>query len=314
MDVQVSLYRLLTDTLHFSEFTIDGLYLDVNLNEQDPVIGGFVIASNSNDTIVVDESKDVEKNQANDEPNNYLISLPKFKLSNAVFNIGIEQSLQEFAVSSLVIENVLASTKAQKADISLNALINKTPLLIEINAQLVNNMGEISSELVLSELALAPLQPFLKALGTDQDPLKVEGSISINSKQLVSITETATKINLKTFELITDSFKATQQNKTLALNIAPLSLEEVSVELINEQAPNVKGTAKLNINNIIAYDGKESQVLANISAINLDKISITTSESVVSANIPNFIIEQSIFAEDTLDEHQPLAKISKPEP
>jgi hypothetical protein len=311
MDVKVSLYRLLTDTLHFSEFTIDGLYLDVNLNEVDPVIGGFVIASNSNGPATIDASevnaKEVEKNNTNNEPNNYQVSLPNFKLSDAVFNIGIEQSQQEFAIDSLKIKNVLASAKQQQAEIFLKAFINKAPLNIDINAQLENNQGKVSSELELSELALAPFQPILLALGEEQNPLTLAGSVSINSEQVISITDLGTEISLETFELITDGLKASQKNKTLALNIVPFSIKDLSVELYNEQAPAIKGTAKLNVHDIIAYDGNESQILANISAINLDDISISTTDSIIKANILNLAIEQSIFAEDTTDEHQPLA-------
>jgi len=312
MGVKVSLYRLLTDTLHFSEFTIDGLYLDVNLNEADPVIGGFVITNNSKDSATIktseDNAKEIEKNNSNNEPNNYQVSLPNFNLSDAVFNIGIEQSQQKFAINSLIMKNVLASTKAQQAEIFLKAAINKSPLKIDINAQLENNQGKISSELVLSELALTPFQPILLALGEEHNPLTLQGSVSVNSKQVISLTDLGTNINLETFKLITDDFKATHKNKTLALNIMPFSIKDLSVELNNEQSPAITGTAKLNVHDINAYDGKKSQILANISAINLDEIFISTVDSLIKANIPNLAIEQSIFAENTTDEHQPLAR------
>ena len=304
MDVKVSLYRLLTDTLHFSEFTIDGLYLDVNLNEVEPVIGGFVIANNSNDPDTTEENaKEIEKS-TNDSPNNYQVSLPNFILSDAIFNIGIEQSQQEFAIDSLTINNVLASSKAQQAEIDLKAFINKAPLNVDVEAKLENNYGEISSELVLSKLALAPFQPILLALGEENNPLIMEGALTINSKQVISLTDLGTKISLETFELITDAFKATQSNKTLALNITPFSIKDLSVVLNNEQPPAISGTAKLNVHDIIAYDDNESQILANISAINLDEISLSTTDSLIKANIPTIAIEQSIFAENTADEHQ----------
>ena len=308
MDVKVSLYRLLTDTLHFSEFTIDGLYLDVNLNEVEPVIGGFVIANNSNAPDTTEENaKEIEKS-TNDSPNNYQVSLPNFILSDAIFNIGIEQSQQEFAIDSLTINNVLASAKAQQAEIELKAFINKAPLNVDVEAKLENNYGEISSELVLSKLALAPFQPILLALGEENNPLAIEGALTINSKQVISLTDLGTKISLETFELITDAFKATQSNKTLALNITPFSIKDLSVVLNNEQPPAITGTAKLNVHDIIAYDDNESQILANISAINLDEISLSTTDSLIKANIPTLAIEKSIFAENTADEHQPLAK------
>ena len=251
MDVKVSLYRLLTDTLHFSEFTIDGLYLEVNLNEADPVIGGFVIANSSKDPATIktpeENATEIEKNNSTNEPNNYQVSLPNFNLSDAVFNIGIEQSQQEFAINSLIMKNVLASTKAQQAEIFLKATINKAPLNVNINAQLENNQGKISSELVLSELALTPFQPILLALGEEHNPLTLQGSVSINSKQVISLTDLGTKMSLETFKLITDDFKATHKNKTLALNITPFSIKDLSVELNNEQALAITGTAKLNL-------------------------------------------------------------------
>ena len=308
MDVKVSLYRLLTDTLHFSEFTIDGLYLDVNLNEVEPVIGGFVIANNSNAPDTTEENAKEIETSTNDAPNNYQVSLPNFILSDAVFNIGIEKSQQEFAIDSLTINNVLASAKAQQAEIELKAFINKAPLNVDVEAKLENNYGEISSELVLSKLALAPFQPILLALGEENNPLAIEGALTINSKQVISLTDLGTKISLETFELITDAFKATQSNKTLALNITPFSIKDLSVVLNNEQPPAITGTAKLNVHDIIAYDDNESQILANISAINLDEISLSTTDSLIKANIPTLAIEKSIFAENTADEHQPLAK------
>jgi hypothetical protein len=303
--VTASLYRLLTDTLHFSEFAIDGLYIEVNLNNKTPIIGGFVIADNTESpSSYVTQPDEI---QPKNKPNNYQLSLPNFSLSNAVFNISVKQSQQEFAINSLLIKNVLASAQAQRAELSLNAFINKAPLLLTLQAQLAENQGEINSELTLSELALAPFQPFI-ANSTEQAPLMMQGSVSIKSKQLVSITDTATHINLEKFELISAGFKAAQRNKTVALNIAPLSLQNLSIELVSDQAPKISGTAKLNVNNLMAYDEIESQVLANISAIKLDNIAITTLESLITANIANLIIEQSLFAENTTDELPPLAQ------
>jgi len=312
MDVKVSLYKLLTDTLHFSKFTIDGLYLDINLNNKAPIIGGFVIKDSSSDSVAVDEleenATEIEKKNNNDEANNYRVSLPKFILTNATFNIAINQSQQELAINSLEINNVLASTNAQQAEVKLNALINRAPLSLKLNANLANNQGEISSELALSELALAPFQPFLSSLSTEQEPLEMQGFVSVQSKQLISLTGNGNNINLETLELITKDLKATHNNKTVALNIAPLSMNNLSVELVNEQAPIITGTAKLNVSDIIVYDGEESQLLAKIAAINLDKIAITTADSLINANINDLIIEQSIFADNTTDEFLPLAK------
>lgn len=313
LKVKVSLYKLLTDTLHFSEFSIDGLYLDVNLNEKIPVIAGFDIASHSIDSAASANEPEENPNKledikASDKRNNYQVSLPNFSITNATFDISIEQSKQNFTINSLVIKNVLASTKAQQVDISLNALMNKAPLFLDVSAKLANNQGEITSELALSKLALMPLQPLLSAIKEEKNPLTLQGAVSINSKQLISITDLSTKINLDTFELLTENFKAKQGNKTVELNIAPFSIKNLVVELIDEQAPIVVGTIKLNVNKIMAYEGKTSQLLAQISAINLDKIAITTSDSLVSANIEKLIIEQSMFAENTEDDHQPLAK------
>ncbi|MBA6255763.1 MULTISPECIES: DUF748 domain-containing protein [unclassified Colwellia] len=304
--VTASLYRLLTDTLHFSEFAIDGLYLDINLNNKTPIIGGFVLAGNTEfPSSSVTQPDEI---QPKNKPNNYQFSLPNFSLSNAVFNISVKQSQQEFAINSLLIKNVLASAQAQRAEISLNAFINKAPLLLTLKAQLAEKKGEINSELTISELALSPFQPFIAGNSTGQRPLIMQGSVSIKSKQLVSITETATHINLEKFELTSAGFKAAQRNKTVALNIDPLSLQNLSIELVSDQAPKISGTAKLNVNNLMAYDEIESQVLAKISAIKLDDIAITTLESLITANIANLVIEQSLFAENTTDELPPLAQ------
>jgi len=310
--VKVSLYKLLDNTLHFSKFTIDGLYLDVNLNNKEPIIGGFVIASNSNEAETVEaleeSGKEIEKSNSNDEANNYQVSLPKFILTNATFNIAVEQSQQEFMINSLEINNVLASTKAQQAEVELNALINKAPLSLLFNVKLANNQGEISSELVLSELDLTPFQPFLSGISAEQAPLTMQGLVSIKSKQLISLTHNSNNISLEAFELITKDLKAVHKNKAVALNITPLSMNNLSVELIHGQAPIITGTAKLNVSDIIAYDEKESLLLAKIAGINLDEIAIKTSNSLITANIHDLLIEQSIFADNTADDFLPLAK------
>ncbi|TWX56258.1 DUF748 domain-containing protein [Colwellia hornerae] len=307
LNVTVSLFRLLTDTLYLSEFAIDGLYLDVDLNGEAPVIGGFVIARHSDDTSTSVETPTAQKTNL---ANNYQVSLPYFSLSNSVFNLGIEQSQQELIINSLVIKNVLASTKAQQAEIVLSALINKAPLLLKLTADLTAEQRKISSELTLSDLALAPLQPLLTPNHAEQEPLTLQGSVSINSKQSISLSGVATEINVETFELITADFNATQNNKTVALNIAPLTLQDLSIELIKEQAPKITGTATLNINDLMAYEGDGTQVLAKISAIKLADIAVTTTASLITANIANLIIEQSLFAENTSDNLPPLAQFN----
>jgi len=307
LSVTVSLYRLLTDTLHLSKFDIDGLLLDIDLNGESPIIGGFVIAN--------DETKptdvNTDNNSAENEAGNYSVSLPYLSLKNAVFNLAIEQSQQEFIINSLAIKNVRASAKAQQGEVSLEALVNKALLDLSLDAQLANNQGEINSTLTLTDLALAPLQPFLSAANAEKDELTMQGLVTINTKQLISIGDNITKINLETFELTTKELNLVQQNKTVAMNIAPLSMDNLLVELVPEQAAKITGTAKLNVNNIIAYQNDESQLLAKISSLNINEITLSTALSSVTANIVDVIIEQAVFAENTTDEFAPLAQFEQ---
>ena len=307
LSITVSLYRLLTDTVHLSKFDIDGLLLDIDLNGESPIIGGFVITNDETKPADVNN----ESNSNESETSNYSVSLPYLSLKNAVFNLAIEQSQQEFIINSLVIKNVRASAKAQQGEISLEALVNKALLSLTLDAQLANNQGEINSALTLTDLALAPLQPFLSAATAEQDKLTMQGLVTINAKQLISISDDITKINLHTFELITKELNLVQQNKTVAMNIAPLAMENVLVELIPEQSPKITGSAKLNVNNIIAYQNNESQLLAKISALNIDEITLSTTLSSITANIVEVIIEQAVFADNTTDEFSPLAQFKK---
>ena len=310
LSVTVSLYRLLSDTVHLSKFNIDGLLLDIDLNGETPVIGGFVIAKDETKPADVNtESKDSPSNE--NETSNYSVSLPYLSLKNAVFNLAIEQSQQEFIINSLAIKNVRASAKAQQGEVSLEALVNKALLSLTFDAQLTNNRGEINSALTLTDLDLAPLQPFLSAASAEQDKLNMQGLVTVNTKQSISISDDITKINLETFELTTKALNVVQQNKTVAMNIAPLAMEDVLVELAPEQAPKITGTAKLNVNNITAYQNDESQLLAKISSLNIDEISLSTSLSLITANIVDVIIEQAIFAENTTDEFAPLAQFEQ---
>ncbi len=310
LSVTVSLYRLLTDTVHLSKFDIDGLLLDIDLNGESPIIGGFVIAND--ETKLADVNTDNKDSNSNEnETSNYSVSLPYLSLKNAVFNLAIEQSQQEFIINSLAIKNVRASAKAQQGEVSLEALVNKAQLSLTFDAQLANNQGEINSALTLTDLALTPLQPFLTAVSAEQDKLTMQGLVTINTKQLVSINDNVTKINLETFELSTKELNVVQQNKTVAMNIAPLAMENVLVELVPEQSPKITGSAKLNINNIIAYQNEESQLLAKISALNINEISLSTALSSVKANIVDVIIEQAVFAENTTDEFAPLAQFEQ---
>jgi hypothetical protein len=307
LSVTLTLYRLLTDTVHLSKFDIDGLLLDIDLNDESPVIGGFVIASD--DTKAVE--KNTDSNEIENEASNYSVSLPYLSIKNAVFNIAVEESQQEFVINSLAIKNVIASAKAQQGEVSLEALVNKAILNLTLDAQLANNQGEIKSALTLTDLALAPLQPFLSAADIEKDELAMQGLVTINTKQIVSITKDSTKINLDEFELTTKDLNVVQQDKTVAMNIAPLSMENVFVELIPEQTPKITGTAKLNVNNIIAYQNEESQLLAKISALNIDEITLSTSLSLITANIVDVIIDQAVFAENTTDEFAPLAQFEQ---
>ena len=298
LSVTLSLYRLLTDTLHFSEFDIDGLILDINLDNETPIIGGFAIVNSVEDSSYEEDSV---------ASNSYRLSIPLFTLKNAVVNLAIEQSQQEVIITSLALKNVLASNNAQQVDAFLQVLINQAPVNLTLNAQLNNNQGEIHSRLTVNQLDLAPLQPFLSANIDTKDPLTMQGLISIDSKQFISISDKATKINFQSFELNSENLKVTQKNKSILFNISPFALQNTSIELTDEQAPKIIGKAKLNINNIIAYENNDTQLLAKISAVNIDEIALSTPQSFITAHIANVIIEQAVFAENTADELPPLA-------
>lgn len=312
LSVTVSLYRLISDTLHFSKFTIDGLYLDINLNNEVPIIGGLVIGGDTNESTPADgiENKAEEpvKNTTSNKEQNYQVSLPHLTLTNATFNIAIKNSQQKFAIDALNIENVLASAKDQQAEVSLKALINDAPLSLNLDVDLANNQGEIASELALSSLVLENFQPFLTELTSKEEQLSLQGFININSKQSLTIAESNTQLNVEAFELSTENFSAALNKQNIAFNIAPLTVSDLAISLVDEQAPSVTGLAKLSIKDLIAFQGEPANVLAQVSAINLDEIAITTPESIVTAKISELVIEQSLFAENTLDELPPLAK------
>jgi hypothetical protein len=308
LSATLSLYRLLVDTLYFSEFDIDALILNINLNNENPVIAGFSLANSTDkNKIKINNTSDNSPPTSNNG-NNYQVSIPHFKLTNTVIHLAVNQSQQEIAITSLALKNVLISSKVQQAEISLEALINQAPLQLSVKVQLENNQGAIDSALTLTNFSLAPLQTFLSTENSDKNQLSMQGLINIESKQHISITPDITKINIQEFELSTENLTVEQKNKTIALNIAPLLLQSVSIELENEQAPKITGSAKLQIKNILAYEENNTQLLAKISNFNINEITISSPQSLITANIANIIIEEAVFAENTKDELPPLAQ------
>ncbi|MBA6391520.1 DUF748 domain-containing protein [Colwellia sp. BRX10-3] len=250
LNAELHLYQLFFDKIYVAEFTLNGIFIPVTVNDSSLNIAGFELMSEA------PEPEPKADPVRTDFP--YQIIVPEFSLTDAHIELLYFSQKHNIELDSFSLQNILLSQNVQDIKLNLVSHLNGAPIEIAIDGSLLKQQGEISVELNAKNIELSATKAFLPP-----SILSLDGKVSYASKFNIVINETDTLININKMVLAVEDLLVKQEDLTLSVTKQKIVFQDTSSLLPVTPTFNTDNKIyKADINNITL---SKEQILVNIN-------------------------------------------------
>ncbi len=286
-EISIQLHRLFLLQLYVSEFNVSRVMVDVVKQNGNLYVAGIDLNASATST------KETPEPISTSEPSPFDIILPEFILSNIVINAKIDSIAQTVILNKLSIVDLFVNQQYQSLQLALTAHINEAPFTFETTIALEDKIGDISTNISLSDFSLASISPLLS-----EQAVEVSGFLSLRATPTISLGAETINVDDKKLSVeLSDLFVSAQsmliegKNHTfVAENLAIIARTNG-----NLQSASVNVTTEL-MQGKVGIVTHENNLLNWASITALTQIQIDTDEN--GELIPNIIMPNITF--DTL--------------
>ena len=288
LEAELHLHQLLFDTIYVSEFSINGVFIPVSVNESSLNVAGFEIG----DDKPASEAVEVET----DEPSGsflYEIIIPEFNLTDANIELTHLEKKHNIQLDSFSLEDILLSKDQQDIQLNLLSQFNSAPISVVMNAQLLQRQGQVSIDLDIKNIALSSAQAFLPTTMTG-----LAGTLGYSSKINIDITNEQTSANISDLLLSVDNFHLEQSDIIIGVTSQKIQAEDLAILLSANEPVSIKTTLNYLIEDISVKPHAGNAILGDISNISVNNIAVAFEQNVPKINIEKLQISKSQFSKD----------------
>lgn len=268
LNAEVHLYQLLFDKIYIAEFSLNGIFIPVTMNESSLNIAGFELMG---EETAPDQAEPKEESSKANFP--YQIIVPSFDLSDANIELLYFSHKHNIALDSFSLQNILLSQNEQDIKLNLLSHLNGSPIKLDVDGSLLQQQGVISVELDAKDIELNTLKAFLPP-----EILALTGKASHSSKFKVLLKDAETLINVEQLLIAVDELHLEQENLAVAIKQQTLALQTLP------KALNVNADSKVELSPPLAIAMSKEQTavnmqdaLVNIEQLNINQNNITMS-------------------------------------
>ena len=312
--LKVTLFDLLFDEITISEATFDEGFIKIVRQGDDITIAGVTLPAN-------EEKETSQSQETGEEPAAfpYTVKMPLLSLSNFTIDVSktspeqTKEKLHQLVFNALTIKDLSANLIEQSAKIIIDADIDNTELELDVQASLVQQQGDIVANLAINNYPLAKLSPYL------DDINNLQGTLSLNSQQTISIEENSLTVLLSQGEIDNSMVSFIQNNQQLSIADFKQEFSNMKLAVDNGNITQLEGNSQLSISNIAItlLDQTQSQQigdLLSIGSLAIDNISFHFIEQPI-IKLPsitvNDIVGSHIKTSDTLASLPPITTIKQ---
>jgi len=281
LNAEVHLYQLFFDKIYVAEFTLNGIFIPVTVNDSSLNIAGFELMS-ENPAPVAPEPE-VEPEKANFP---YQVIVPEFSLTDANIELLYFSQKHNIQLDSFSLQNILLSQSVQDIKLNLVSHLNGAPIEIAIDGSLLKQQGEISVALNAKNIELSAAKAFLPP-----SILSLDGKVSYASKFNVAINEAETLININALVLSVEDLLLNQEGLALSVKKQKIEIQNTASLLPTTSALNADDKLKkADINNITLSKAQTSvninDLLVSVDGLHVEQnnIAIDIKSQKVQAN------------------------------
>ncbi len=282
LNFELRLHQIIFDNVYISEFDINGLNLAVDITDDGYQVAGFVIPNETEET----ETEEIIEDDSAAEPLPYQLVLPQFNLHHSNINVSLNGNSHVFTFNDFSLSGIKASLTQQLFDLTIESSIDKAPLKISVNGELLNEMGSIAVELSLSDLALSRYQYLLPE---PEDSIAGQVSIHINSEitlkeaNQIDVTIPKYELILKNLALASQGYQVKLLEQVFKGKEATITYTQPVVddfgtsandELAPEAVLSVNTNASFELNELIVFLTQEEEQLLSLNNFSLPSIEV----------------------------------------
>lgn len=302
-ELEVSLWGLLSKTLHVSQFDIKGLEVDINKSDDLLQIAGWALPTEA----AAPEPMEQEEQTLDSE---YKISIPSITIINSMLNLNWLGNKHTLNLDEIKLNQLKLNASQQQGNVALKLILNNSPIQLDAEFGLNNPLSELHYSLSINQLDLAKFNHFIYPDATKTSDALLSGLLSVNYTQDIQINDTNLKTQLSNLDISLSKLVARVQNshiaidnqtltsRLLSLGIDDWSLETPKIDLNSE--------ASFQLSDLNAYTTENHLSLAKINQISIPEIGITTVESKQQFTLPNISIDEANFSDNTQDKTRSL--------
>jgi len=294
LNLQVSLWQLAYDKIVLSEFSLNEGTLKISQYDDHLVIAGVKVPNVDKEATQTAEETTKEPV---DEPVSafpYQLVLPDFLLSQ--FHIEIERNTQQqqnkthhIKIEQLALSQVKATEASQEGNLALTALIDNTQLTLSANTDLTSGKGDINSNIHLKNYPVEKLTRYVDQL------TELNGSLSFESQQTITLTELGLKVRVPKADFILQELLVGLEEQHLTLNNVQMDLTELALDLQNNAITHFAGQSSIKLTEAEFNDNESKAKIVTLKQLSVDDILFVLDEE-PSIDITNVVLDELMFS------------------
>lgn len=317
--LQVDLWQLAFDKIVLSKFTLDQGTLKVTQGDDYLVIAGIKIptsekakkeaeekriadmANESTEMLAEAETDELDTNENAEKDVNtattslpYQLVLPSFVLND--FHIEIEKRTQEqknkthhITIEQFALSQIKATEKSQEGNLTLTALVDQTQLALSANTLLNSGIGDIRSNIRLSNYPIEKLSRYVEQL------TELNGTLSFDSNQTISLAEKGTSFKVQKASLKLQDLLMGIENKSVTLKSFEHNFRNLALDLQDGVIVHLTGSSNIKLTDAAVTQDKGTETIAAFTQLNLADINFVLDEE-PSIDISNIVLDGLLFS------------------
>jgi len=298
LKVRLTLYRLLFDKIVISKFELNDAFLKVEKTSTALLIAGINLAQDNTDEV------NQETNTKSEAPLPYQLILPKLAIKKVNIDINNDEKPHQFIINELVIKKLKANQQSQQANLSLESLLDKTPLNLTADADFTQGQGEINSQISIVDYPIEKLKAYAKELSD------LSGSLSFSAKQQVTLASDNIKLHISKAKLKNENLVVGYQQQFFNLEGLENTLSDLKLTLAQGEITDLTGTGQLSLKNADVHYEKPSQKLAYFEQFALNDITFSFSDG-PQVSIAGLAIDNIYGSKNSETEFPPIVTLKQ---
>ena len=310
LKLQVALWQLAFDKIVLSEFSLTQGTLKVTQHDDHLIIAGITIPPSAEETeLTLEQTDEQTDEQANDKVNTqvkgesvdepdasipYLLVLPDFLLSQFHIAIEIDSTKTEnithnIAIEQLTLNQIKASQTKQEGSLSLTALVDKSPLVLTANTQLISGKGDIHSNVRIDNYPIKKLAKYVEQLS------ELKGSLSFNSQKTVTLAKQDINFSVQKASLTLQDLLLGLAEQRFTLQAFQHNFSDVAINLQDSKITHLAGNSSIKLTDALLSQNESKAIITAFKQLSLDDINFVLDDG-PSIDITDIVLDDLLFS------------------